>query len=99
MLGYEYHPAAEAEYLEAVRHYSRINGQLGLAFVTQVEAAIQRARQFPEAWSPLPRGLRRVRTRRFPYGITYEILTDRIFIWAVAHTSREPGYWEGRLRS
>jgi plasmid stabilization system protein ParE len=99
VLGYEYHPAAEAEYLEAVRHYSRISGQLGLAFVTQVEAAIQRARQFPEAWPPFRRGLRRVRTRRFPYGITYEILTDQIFIWAVAHASREPGYWEGRLRT
>jgi hypothetical protein len=73
VLGYEYHPATEAEYLEAVRHYSRISGQLGLAFVTQIEAAAQRAGQFPEAWPPLPRELRRVRTRRFPYGITYEM--------------------------
>lgn len=99
MRGYEYHPAAEAEYLAGVRHYGKISGQLGLAFVSEVEAAIQRARQFPEAWPSLPRGLRRVRTRRFPYRIIYEIFTDRIFIWAVAHASREPGYWEGRLRS
>lgn len=99
MLGYEYHPAAEAEYLEAVRYYSKIDGQLGLAFVAQVEAAIERARRFPRAWPPLPGGLRRVLTRRFPYAIAYEILSDRIFIWAVAHGSREPRYWEGRLRS
>ncbi|MBI5387663.1 MAG: hypothetical protein HZA90_23635 [Verrucomicrobia bacterium] len=47
MLDYEYHPEAEAEYLAEVAYYSQISGELGLRFVTEVEAAILRARQFP----------------------------------------------------
>ena len=40
MLGYEYHPEAEAEYLAEVGYYSRISGELGLRFAKEVEAAI-----------------------------------------------------------
>jgi len=97
VLGYEYHEAAEAEYLEAVNYYSTIEPDLGSAFVAELEAAIERARQFPAAYGKITANLRHVRTHRFPYAIIYEVLEDRIFIWAVAHGSREPGYWEGRL--
>lgn len=97
MRGYEYHPAAEAEYLEAVQYYSRVSAELGLRFVTEVEAAVERARQFPEAWAPLPGNLRAILPHRFPYRIVYEDMQDRIFIWAVAHTSRQPSYWRCRM--
>jgi plasmid stabilization system protein ParE len=96
VVGYEYHPAAEAEYIEAVRYYSGIRSELGMSFVTEVESAIQRARQFPEAYGKLSDSLRHIGTHRFPYILIYEILADRLFIWAVAHTSREPGYWKER---
>ncbi len=97
MLGYEYHPEAEAEYLAEVVYYSGLTEELGLRFVKEVEIAITRARQFPEAWTPLPGNLRRIRPRRFPHLIVYEVMEDRIIIWAVAHTSRQPGYWRDRL--
>jgi len=96
VVGYEYHPAAEAEYHEAIGYYSRIGAELGMSFVTEVEAAIERARQMPEAYAKIGGGLRRVLTHRFRYAIIYEVLEDRILIWAVAHTSREPGYWKAR---
>ena len=97
MVGYEYHSDAEAEYLDAVRYYCEIGAELGMAFVTEVEAAVNRARRFPEAHRRISDNLRRVLTHRFSYAIIYEPLEDRIFIWAVAHTSREPGYWKARL--
>ena len=96
MVGYEYHPAAQAEYFQAIRYYSRIDSKLGMAFVEEVERAIERARQFPEAYGKLPGHLRHVGTHRFPYVIVYETRDDRICIWAVAHASRQPGYWKGR---
>jgi plasmid stabilization system protein ParE len=96
VVGYEYHPAAQIEYFEAIHYYSRIRLELGMSFVTEVESAIQRARQFPEAYGKVSSSLRHVGTHRFPYAIIYEILGDRFFIWAVAHTSREPGYWKAR---
>ena len=37
------------------------------------------------------------RTKRFPFRIVYELQPDRIWIMAVAHLSRRPGYWARRL--
>lgn len=97
MIGYEYHPAAELEYHEAIKYYAKIHGELALRFVEEVEAAVQRAREFPEVYGRIGIGLRHVVTRRFPFLIVYEVRPDRIFIWAVAHGSRAPGYWRERL--
>ena len=97
MLGYEYHEGAETEYFEAISYYARIEANLGLSFVTEVESAIERARQFPAAYGRIGASLRHVATHRFPYAVIYEVLEDRIFIWAVAHTSRKPGYWRERM--
>jgi hypothetical protein len=99
LLGYEYHPEAEAEYLSEVEYYSRVSADLGLRFFKEVESAIARARQLPETWAPLPGNLRRIQPRRFPHSVVYEVMPDCVFIWAVAHTSRRPGYWRERLKS
>lgn len=99
MLGYEYHPDAEAEYHAAIRYYSRVHADLGMAFVTEVEQGVERARVFPESHRKISGALRRVLTRRFSCSIVYELSEDRIFIWAVAHTSRKPGCWKERLAS
>jgi toxin ParE1/3/4 len=97
VLGYEYHPAAEAEYQAAIDYYKEIDRALGVKFVSQVEAAIRRAREFPEAYGLVSHGLRHVITRRFPYAVIYEVMENRIFIWVVAHGGRKPGYWKWRL--
>ena len=98
MLGYEYHPEAEAEYYDAIRYFSRISAELGMSFVTEVEKAVERARLFPESYGRIGPHLRRVLTRRFSYSLVYETMEDRILILAVAHTSRSPGYWRRRLK-
>lgn len=36
--------------------------------------------------------------KRFPYGIIYAQLDERILILAVAHAKRSPGYWESRRK-
>ena len=33
---------------------------------------------------------------RFPHSIVYAVLGQRLFIIAVAHGSRKPGYWRSR---
>ena len=36
-------------------------------------------------------------TRRFPYVLVFEVRDDKsVFVVAVAHTSRRPGYWRNR---
>ena len=97
MKGYAYHREARAEYHAEIEYYRGISRKLGQAFVKEVEAAIKRIRDFPEANSPIGGGLRRRQLHRFPHIIVYEIQEHTIFVWAVAHIRREPGYWKGRL--
>jgi hypothetical protein len=35
--------------------------------------------------------------RRHPYLVIYAELGDHIVVFAVAHTSKQPGYWRERL--
>ena len=50
----------------------------------------------PLRWRPFDEDVRRCLTRVFPYGILYTIESDFVLIVAVAHCSREPGYWKHR---
>jgi hypothetical protein len=40
---------------------------------------------------------RRCLTQQFPFGVIYQVLTDRILIVAVAHLNRKPDYWLNRV--
>jgi len=41
--------------------------------------------------------VRRHLTDRFPYGVVYLVEPDYVWIVAVMHLHREPGYWHKRL--
>ena len=44
------------------------------------------------------RGTQRYVLSEFPYSIIYAQLDEIVFVLAVAHASRRPGYWLNRLR-
>ncbi len=44
----------------------------------------------------LSRVFRRAALDRFPYIVVFQIRTDETLVVAVAHSSQQPGYWEGR---
>ena len=90
------HEAAEAEINEAADFYDAESPGLGDVFIDDIERAIARISEFPEA-APLVRG--RVRKRiiaKFPYSLVYSVRGDQIRILAVAHLKRRPFYWRGR---
>jgi plasmid stabilization system protein ParE len=89
---------ARQELDEAVSYYNSQVSGLGNAFLLEAVAAIERIRQFPDAWHPLGENLRRCRLRRFPYGLIYHADKSDILVVAVAHTHRRPGYWRDRLK-
>ena len=35
--------------------------------------------------------------KRFPYSVVYRVQPAGIYVIAVAHSSRSPGYWQGRM--
>src|SRR5262249_7084244 len=71
---------------------------LGDEFAQEVYSAINRILAHPNAWTRLSSRTRRCRTKRFHYGVVYQIRTEGILIVAVMHLSRKPGYWENRLK-
>ncbi len=89
---------ARQELDEAFSYYNNEAAGLGEAFLLETVAAIERIRQFPDAWHPLGGEVRRCRLRRFPYGLIYHAEKDEILIVAVAHLHRRPDYWRDRIK-
>ena len=97
MKRHEFHPEALTEYEEAARFYAAQQPGLDLRFIAAVEGAIAQVCETPERWRIYDGGeVRRCLTRVFPYGILYSAEPAFVLILAVAHCSREPGYWRHR---
>lgn len=91
------HPAASADLNNAAAFYSeQANRQLGLALITEFEKAASLLSGNPELGTPWVSGTRRFVLRRFPFNIVYRLFPDHLFIIAIAHQKRRPGYWHRR---
>lgn len=88
---------ARIELDEAIEYYNYEVPGLGDAFLTEVLKTLDRIGQFPEAWPPCSTRTRRCLTRRFPYGVIYQVRQQEILIVAVANLHRRPDYWKDRL--
>ena len=88
---------ASDELHSAARYYEEKQEGLADEFMEEVEQAKERIGRMPQAF-PLHTGsdLRKCILRRFPYTIFFLEQEDRVWIAAVAHQKRRPGYWSGR---
>jgi plasmid stabilization system protein ParE len=92
-----FHAEAEAELIAATAYYEARRAGLGRDFAAKIQAAIQRIRQMPQIYPVRHKdGMRKCPVQRFPYFVYYMELDTSIWIAAVAHTSRRPGYWARR---
>ena len=94
-----FHPEAYEEMIESARFYEERDDGLGLRFLEAVEDATRRIRQFPYAAAVERDDIRKRFVFGFPFTVLYQIQKDRIYIAAVMHQHRRPGYWRKRLRS
>ena len=93
---YEFHPEARIEYFEAIAYYEERQPGLGARFTIEIENTIQRIVDSPYQWQNVEGDIRRCLAHTFPYGILYSVEENCIFLLAVMHHSREPGYWRDR---
>src|SRR3972149_310911 len=93
----EFLEPARAELQEAIAYYDSQRQGLGSEFGAEVKGTIKKSFLFPGGCPSLSKGPRRCRTRRFPYGIIYQVKSDFVLIVAVMHLHREPGTWRDRL--
>ena len=67
---------AEQELIEGARFYAaQANAELGQAFISEFERAIDLLRSHPGLGAPWRGTTRRVPLRRFPHSIVYELRT------------------------
>jgi toxin ParE1/3/4 len=93
----KFHPDAKQELEAAESYYDALLFGLGRAFLIEIERTVCRIAEQPNAGSPYKRTPFRFRlTRRFPYVVYYTEISGIIWIAAVAHGRRRPGYWKKR---
>jgi len=93
-----FHRLVQREVNEAVRWYEEQSSGLGDDFFTKLTVALDSVVARPEAhglWLG-SKTVRRVKLKRFPYAVLYEIRPDRIRVLCVRHDKRHPSYGVGR---
>jgi toxin ParE1/3/4 len=92
-----FHRQARFELDRAVGYYERQKQGLGLDLHAEVEKAVAKIQQNPKLGSPYQvEEIRYFLVSRFPYVIYYADLPEYIWVVAIAHGSRKPGYWRKR---
>lgn len=90
-------PEALAEFEEAVDYYLELSPEVASRFVDAFEAAVDFARENPQAVVRVRGAVRRWNLSRFPYALIFQRVDDVIEVVAVMHARREPEYWKDRL--
>ena len=95
------HPAAVLEAAAAAKYYEEQEPGLGARFRTSLYRTVGMVSAVPEAW-PTYRAVRtqelvrHLQVKPFQERVLY-VVRDRVWIVAVAHARRKPGYWADRL--
>ena len=95
---------AARELEDAVQWYERESPGLGGRLVNAFEHAIGLLRGKMPPLLPVDgnagkKGAKRIILRRFPFSVIVIQRSDDYLVVALAHHSRKPGYWQGRIRT
>jgi plasmid stabilization system protein ParE len=93
-----FHARVQREANEAVRWYEEQKHGLGDEFFTELLHALEHAAAKPEQFSFWLESatVRRVKLRRFPYDVLFEIRPGRVRVLCVRHEKRHPSFGLGR---
>ncbi len=69
---------------------------LGDSFISELEAAAILLQDHPRIGAEFDSPFRCLPMRRFPHSLIYTIATNQIWVLAIAHQGRRPGYWRER---
>jgi hypothetical protein len=70
---------------------------LGLDFEREVFQTVAKLSCDPMSWPVVDDECRLCCTRRFKYGLIFQVCPDEVVIISVMHLSRDAGYWKDRL--
>jgi plasmid stabilization system protein ParE len=94
----EFHPQASEELIDSAQFFEGASSGLGDRFLDALHALMGRIESYPSYGAPTSsRRTRVARVSGFPYDVIYRDESSRIYVVAIAHQSRKPGYWKGRI--
>jgi plasmid stabilization system protein ParE len=93
----EFLTPANQEFLAVVDFYEAQAPGLGEDFILDVEASLKLITDFSNLGSRGPAGTRRIHLHRFPYSLVYRSDGDVLWVIAVEHQRRRPGFWMDRI--
>ena len=96
MLEIKFHPDVAVEIKASYQWYQDQAEGLGEDFLSELESAYQTIQELPNTWPKFETGFRRFLLSKFPFSIIYRPNAKNIFVVAVMHNSRKPGYWNER---
>ncbi len=88
--------AAQRELNDAALWLELQESGLGERFLLEIAQTRRLILEFPYAWHPMSKTLRRCHLKRFRYGLIYRVNGDVIEVVAVAHDRQKPEYWRDR---
>ncbi len=93
-----FHPAAQRDYQVSIAFYLERSSAAARRFVAEVEGTLSKIAEQPDRFAPMDDEFREAILIRFPFSLVYRIdSSGDCLVVAVAHASREPGYWEHRV--
>jgi plasmid stabilization system protein ParE len=96
MKAVRFHPEVADEIAQHKSWYEQRSEVAAQGFLLELERAINAVAESPERWPIAKRAERRYVFPRYPFALLYRVHADHVYITAVAHQSRRPGYWRHR---
>ena len=97
MRDYAFLEAAKDEVLDATDWFIERNPSVAIEFLDAVRARVDQAMEFPGAGAREAGGCRSLPVGKYSFRMIYRVKGQTLEVLALAHTSREPGYWKDRL--
>ena len=85
---------------ESVRFYrERAGERWAVRFKQRIAEGPRAIASDPERFGRVPDlpGVQKLRLKQFPFSLLYINRPDLVWVVAVAHGSRKPGYWKARI--
>lgn len=92
-----FHPDVSVEVKAAYDWYQQQAEGLGDDFVVELELVYQKVMDNPQRPKVFQKGFRRYSLFAFPFSVIYRESENYIYVVAVMHNRRKPGYWLSRV--
>lgn len=73
--------------------YEQQQKNLGESFLHELDNAFEKISTHPEYFSTIAKSYRKIKLKRFPYIVIYELLNQTIVIYAIFHTAQDASHY------